>query len=365
MDDQRVYVIGLGVIGHSHAASVAAFPRTPNVELIAADPDAHARARFHEQYPKARLFDNAATAMAQPSRPDDIVVVATPVFTHCELTCAALETGRHVLCEKPFAMNRKEAEQMVEVARNKDRLVGCCSSRFLGRLATQKVKEMMRSGRLGNIYHLDFINRAPRSRCGIEYQPSSRWFLDSSKNGGGCLMDWGPYDFSLLNDLLSCVRVEVCGGWMASPTTAADPKDVVFDVEEHIGATLKYHQHDGAVISITYERSACFHGDARRTAELHGTKGSVNFDWLGFPQDTNRMTLYYDRGGVLETETITYEDKNALSPFYKALVNFYRSVKGEEAPSVLNEQALFNFSCLRAIYDCIATGSPQTVEKGA
>jgi len=365
MADQRVYIIGAGVIGHFHAASIPFFSDAPNVELAAADLNPEARARFCEQYPEARMFDDASTMLAEPAIPDDIVVVATPVFTHCELTCAALETGRHVLCEKPFAMNRREGEKMVALARKKNRLVGCCSGRFLGRVATQMVKDMIKSGDLGRIYHVDFINRAPRSRPGIEYQPSSRWFLDRSKNGGGCLMDWGPYDFTSLNDLLPPVRVDVCGAWMTSPTTAADPKDIVFDVEEHVGATLKYHQQDGTVISMSYERAACFHGEPRRIAELHGSKGSLNYDWLGFPEETNKMTHYYDRDGAIQREIISYEDKNAVPPYHKALVYFYRRVKGEDVPTVLNEQALFNFSCIRAIYDCIATGKPQTVIKGA
>jgi len=376
MAKTRIYLIGAGVIAHFHAGSIPILPDPENVELSAADPSPNARARFQEQYPQTRVFERAEIMLSEAARSDDIVVVATPACTHCQLTCAALGTGRHVLCEKPWAMNRAEGERMVAAAKKNNRLVGCCSSRFLGRLANEKVKGMIRDGTLGKPYHLAFVNRGPRSRPGIEYQPESKWFLDRSKNGGGCLVDWGPYDLSLLNDILAPVRVDVSGAWMATPVTAVDPKDVLFDVEEHIGATsaagrkeaasgLQYYQESGTVISVTYERAACFHGTGCHRAEIEGTNGAVHWDWLGFPQDANAMTHFYDRDGALATDTITYEEKNPVSAFHKALVFFYREVKGQKAPNVLNEEALFNFSCLQAIYDSIQMGKPQSVRKGA
>jgi predicted dehydrogenase len=364
MGETRIYLIGTGVIGGFHAQSVAALPDPSNVRLAAADPSEEARSRFQESYPEWQVVESAEAMLAEPSRPDDIVVVATPPSSHCDLACSALETGRNVLCEKPWAMNRKEAERMVAAAHKNDRIVGSCSCRFLGRLATEKVKEMLRSGQLGTPYRLNFINRAPRSRPGIEYQPETKWFLDSSKNGGGCLMDWGPYDFAVLSNLLSPVRVDVCGAWMANPVTAADPEGVVFDVEEHVGATLRYHQEDGNVVSVTYERSACVHGDGCHVTEVEGLKGSVRWDWSGFPEDANKMTFSYDRDGTLQTDEIEYKEEAPISPFHKALVFFYRQVKGEDVPTVINEQALFDFSCLQAVYDSARTGEQQTVVRG-
>jgi predicted dehydrogenase len=365
MAKTRIYLIGTGVIASFHAGSIPALPDPENIELSAADPSPDARARFLKQNPQTRMFDNAQAMLSEPAHEDDIVIVASPACTHCELTCVALETGRHVLCEKPWAMNTGEAERMIAAAKRNKRLLGCCSCRFQGRLANEKVKEMMRTGQLGTPYHLAFVNRGPRSRPGIEYQPESKWFLDRSKNSGGCLVDWGPYDLAVLNELLSPVRVDVVGAWMTSPVTAADPRSVVFDVEEHIGAMLRYHLRNETVVSVTYERSACVHGPGCHRAELEGSKGSVYWDWLGFPQDTNKMTYFHDQDGALQTDEIAYGEKNPVSAFHKALVFFYRSVKGEQVPSVLNEEAFFNFACLRSIYDAALSGTPQTVFRGA
>ena len=93
-------------------------------------------------------------------------------------------------------------------------------------------------------------------------------------------MDRGPYDFTLLNDLLQPVRVDVLDAWMASPTTALSlPQGTLFNIEEHVGATLRYHLSDSTMVMVNYERSTCTHGEEQSIAEIEGTRGAVNWDY--------------------------------------------------------------------------------------
>jgi predicted dehydrogenase len=226
----RIYLIGAGVIARTHAATSARLGEP--IELRVADPSPDALAGFVDAFPDTRSFVSAREMLSsEPASDDDIVIVATPPFAHAESADAALESGRNVLCEKPLAMTNREADEMLRKADRYGRLLGCCSTRFSGLPHTEAVKRVLASGILGDVYHVSFINRWSRSRSGIEYQPNSRWFLDSSLSGGGVLMDWGPYDISTFDDIFTPDRVEIADAWTSRIRTGADPAWLPFDVE--------------------------------------------------------------------------------------------------------------------------------------
>lgn len=363
----RVFLIGAGAIARYHAAAVGHLSGGDETALAMADPDRRALAEFGGEYPEARPFNDARAMLAEPALPGDVVVVATPPFTHRELTLAALASGRHVLCEKPLAMDRTEALEMLRAARAAERLLGCCSTRFLGLAATEEAKRIVEGGELGALYHATFVNRRQRGRSGVEYQPATRWFLDRGLSGGGTLMDWSPYDFTTLNHVLDPVRVDVLAAWMTAPETAvALAPGTVLDTEQHVGASLRYHRRNGQVIDVTFERAACTHGPERVAVEIEGTRGAVAWDWLDW-LGTGDVTVSRDRGGKLVAETTTLGVGNSLHPHHRPLVYFHRWVRGEASLAVVDERAVFNFSCIRAIYDCVRTGEPQsvTLEDGA
>ena len=357
----RIYLIGAGVIARHHAAAIAHLPDGERISLAVADPNPEAVATFVEQFGQARVFADAAAMLAEPPRDGDVVIVATPPFTHHDLAIAALRGGRHVLCEKPLAMTQREAREMLATARNAKRLLGCCGNRFLGLATNEETKRIVESGALGDLYHATFVNRRQRGRSGIEYQPATRWFLDSRQSGGGTLMDWSPYDLTTLNHILNPVRVDVLAAWLKTPETALDlPLGTVVDTEQHIGATLRYCRRDGQTINVTFERAACTHGPERVAVEIEGTRGAVTWDWLDW-LGAGRVIVTRDRDGQVVAETATLGLGTPLHPHHRPLVFFHRRVQGAEPLAVVDEQAVFNFSCLRAIYDCVRSGQPQLV----
>jgi predicted dehydrogenase len=189
----RIYLVGAGIICRYHAEAAAKLPEL--AELRVAAPNPKALEAFLEQFPGVPAYNDFKSMLdTEEPREDDVVIVGTPPFAQIHPTIYALESGRHVLCEKPFAMNVREAELMLSAAESQSKLIGCCSVRFKGMHHMEAVKQIVRSDQLGDIYHMTFVNKWERSRSGIEYQPGSTWFLDTSKSGGGILMDWGPYD---------------------------------------------------------------------------------------------------------------------------------------------------------------------------
>ena len=112
----------------------------------------------------------------------DLVSIATPVVTHCEMTLAALDAGKAVLCEKPMAMNADEARRMMERAKEKGVLALIDHElRFLpGRI---KTRELVHRGDIGRVKHVQVIFRSD-SRANVD-RPWNWW--SDVKQGGGAL----------------------------------------------------------------------------------------------------------------------------------------------------------------------------------
>ncbi len=362
MPEQRIYLIGAGIIAGAHAAAIQRLPEPEQINLAVVDLNPHTLTDFCEHHPHARAFHDTQTMLNEPAQETDIVIVATPPATHYELTCAALATGRHVLCEKPLAMDQFQARKMLATAHKYNRLLGCCSVRFLHWPPAEEARHLLKEHALGDIFHARFSVREQRNRPGIEYQPETIWFLDRARSGGGTLMDRAPYEFTVLNDLFQPVRIEVLAAWLANPTTALHlPAETIFDVEQQAGATLRYHLADGTSFLLSYERASGSHSDPQSLIEIEGQDGTVKWSWPGWGQPLT-LTHNYDRDGQAESKTISFPaSRTALRFGEKPLLYFYQRVHGQPSEAVVNEQAVFNFSCIRAIYDCAATGQIQTV----
>jgi len=111
----KVLIIGAGAIAHLHAK--AALKLNPVPKIAAANPDAASRDSFFTAFPGSLMFESAETMLAEPSGGTEVVIVATPPFLHCEHGLAGLRSGRHVLVEKPTALNPAEAEALASEAR--------------------------------------------------------------------------------------------------------------------------------------------------------------------------------------------------------------------------------------------------------
>jgi len=361
MPTNRIYIIGVGAIAGSHIQTIERLPGSENIEVHVSDINPEALERTQQHHPHVQVYGDAAAMLSSQAQPDDIVIVSTPPVSHCSLTLQGLESGRHVLCEKPFAMNQGEAQIMLQKAKEMDRLLGCCSVRFIGHCATETLKTWLNESKLGEVYNVNWHVRGQGSREGIVVNLATAWRADRSKGGGGVVMDWGAYDFTALNDVLSPVKVEVLHAWMAPPVANAQlPEGAVLDVEFHAGAAMLYHREDGRRVPISFERGHPAYGTQMELFEFQGTKGTAELNWL-----QGGLKRYFDRAGEVVSEDVPCEPgENEPKMLQRPLCYFYDAVNGHPSSAVLNEQAVFNFNCLRAVYDCAETGRPQTVIKG-
>jgi predicted dehydrogenase len=181
-------VLGVGDITTRRVMpAIRSEPRSCLYGVVSRDPGKAAR---HA----ARVWPTLDEALADPEV--NAVYVATPTFLHAPQTIAALESGRHVLCEKPMAMNYAEACEMVRAGRESGRVLGIAYYRRmypkLGR-----ARELLAAGAIGQpvlawaTAH-DWFNNEDGRRP---------WFLDPALAGGGPLYDTASHRVDVMNYL--------------------------------------------------------------------------------------------------------------------------------------------------------------------
>jgi predicted dehydrogenase len=151
----------------------------------------------------------------------DAVYVATPHSRHAADTVLFLSAGKHVLCEKPFALNASQAKDMVRVAEHQQRFVmEAMWSRFLP--AYRALSDMLGEGRLGDplLVEASFGWRS-------EIDPTGRHF--DLAQGGGALLDLGVYTVNLSQFVLGPVQSVVARGHVG-----------ITGVDEHVAAVLQH-----------------------------------------------------------------------------------------------------------------------------
>src|SRR6185437_14374576 len=115
----------------------------------------------------------------------DAIAVITPVWTHFELAKAALENGKHVFVEKPFTSNVGQAEQLINLAEQKNLKI-MVDYTFLFTGAVQKIKQLLQEGSLGKLYYYD----------------STRVNLGLFQHDVNVIWDLAPHDLSIMDYLI-------------------------------------------------------------------------------------------------------------------------------------------------------------------
>ncbi|MBE3050111.1 Gfo/Idh/MocA family oxidoreductase [Candidatus Bathyarchaeota archaeon] len=366
----RVYLYGAGSIAWRHG--VAAQSLGPDVQLFAADPSQAAREAVLAKFPKATVYDNGEAMLASsPGQQRDIVVVAVPPFLHHAATLAAFRTNRHVLCEKPLATSEAEMAEMLAASDSAGRLFADCTFRYLGNGALERARQLIQTGGVGSVYHARFVNRQPRSRPGIEYQPQSKWFLDKEVSGGGTIFDWGVYDLAMFFDVLRPVAATVHHAWLATPQTAADPSETAISVETHAGATLSLTLEDGSVIPFNYERASGFHGEPQASINVDGTAGGLTWEWVpkfDYKDEVDaleegfELVHYVDADGEVKAREEKFPGFGWEDANLRPLLSFVDLIEGRESVALPRSRLEFNFSVISAIYKSAAEGKSVHVE---
>jgi len=150
-------MIRVGVIGHGYwGPNLVRNFMTASGSSVAAvcDQREERLTQLRKVYPTLTVHTRASELINDPTV--DAIVVATPVSSHFELAMAALKSGKHVLVEKPIASNSEQACQLIDEA-SKRQLVLMVDHTFVYTDAVRKVRELISTGALGQIYYYDAV----------------------------------------------------------------------------------------------------------------------------------------------------------------------------------------------------------------
>ena len=205
MSKIKAAIIGCGTIANSaHAPSYDKNPETEIGYCIDIIPE---RARS-----LADRFGNELTRTSTDYRvmlhdPDiDVVSVCVPNHLHADISIECLAAGKHVLCEKPAALDFNQTLRMKRSADENQRIlnIGVCN-RF--NAAVNHVRDLIQNGDLGNIYHIYCSFRSHRSIPGLGGP-----FTTKSLSGGGVLIDWGVHFLDLINYCIGNRKLKTVSG---------------------------------------------------------------------------------------------------------------------------------------------------------
>ena len=203
----------IGILGAARIAPAALIKpagRTGRATVVAVAARDRTKADAYAQkhhIAAARVHDSYAALLADPDI--DAVYVPLPNGLHGRWTIAAVQAGKHVLCEKPFTANADEARTVAEAAGAHPGIVVMEAFHYQYHPLARRLVEIVQSGELGNLTEIDINFAAPLARPGnIRYQ------LDLA---GGATMDMGCYPVSLLRLLAAGPRVISATAKQSSP----------------------------------------------------------------------------------------------------------------------------------------------------
>jgi len=251
--------VGWGLIGCGDIARKRVAPALKdleNCELVAVSRADASRAEEFAREFGARRWHADWRRLVEDAEVE-AVYVATPIHLHAEQAIAAMEAGKHVLCEKPMALTVAECERMNAAARANDVRLGVAYYRRFYPVV-ERVKALLTSGEIGRPVVAQ-LNAFERFEPGPEHP--RRWLVEKGRSGGGPMFDFGCHRVEVLLNLFGRA-VEVKG--LTS--------NVVFEreVEDTACALLKFEGGAQAVLSVTHAAR-----EPQDTLEIFGSEGSV------------------------------------------------------------------------------------------
>ena len=260
MTRPRLGFVGLGWIGAMRLEAVASAGLGEVAALCEASPQ-----RLEETaqaHPDAVPFSDLEEMLARSGDLRlDGVVIATPNALHAPQTLAALDRGLAVFCQKPLALNAREAREMVDAARRAGRLLGVdYSYRYTD--GGQALRRALEAGELGRVFSVDTVFHNA-------YGPDKPWCFDPRLSGGGALMDLGVHlidlSFWLLGD--PDVRSVHGGVWKGGePLRAGEVDDF---------ASARIELEGGASVSVAVSWNAHAGQDCVIRLAVYGTGGGA------------------------------------------------------------------------------------------
>ena len=345
--DIKVGVVGAG--GIARAAHMPGYLATSGCKVVAVCDIIEAAAeKFAKDYDIKNVFTDYNDMLAMDEL--DAVSVCTPNNFHAGPTVAALEAGKHVLCEKPIAGEAKDGQKMVDAAKKSKKILQIgLNQRFQS--SSQLMKKYIEEGELGQIY---YARAVAMRRRGI---PSWGTFVQKKMSTGGPLVDIGVHQLDLMVWLMGCPKPVAAAGH--AYTMLGHRKDVApgdwgmwdadnFDVEDFAVAYIKFEND----ITATLETSWAAHFGNVGPSFILGDKGGMCLSPFQIYKDYN--------GNMVDVTPQVQRDRE--DPHTKEVKAFVNAIREGLPSPVPGEEALRITKIFDAVYKSTKTGAMVSIK---
>jgi predicted dehydrogenase len=349
MKKLKTAVFGTGFMGRVHTEGIR---RLGNVEVAAVAASSAEKARkFGDEVGVARTTGDYRTVLSDPEI--DAVHVCTPNALHFPMAKAALEAGKHVLCEKPLAVSVAEARKLVDLAKKKN-LANCTFHNLRFYPMVQQIRRMRETGEMGEIY----IVQGTYSQDWLYYDTDWNWRIDQNANGKSrTLADIGSHWCDMIEHVTGLRISSVCADLQTFHKTRKKPKgsvetftgklakprdytEVKIDSEDFAAVLLRLGDRTRGAFTVSQVSA----GRKNRLAiEVYGSKCSVAWDqekpddlWIGHRNEPNQSIV--KDPSLLEESARRYADlpgghsEGYDDTFKQVFRRFYRTVEDRSAP---------------------------------
>lgn len=292
-----------------------------NCELVSVSrSNADLAEAFAKDFGASKWFADYRGQIADPDI--DAVYIATPVFLHAEQTIAAAEAGKHVLCEKPMALNVAECDRMIAACEANNVKLGIAYYRRFYP-AVIRAKEIIASGEIGDV-SIAQVNAF--EYVDLDANDPRHWFVEKAKSGGGPMIDFGCHRLEVLTNLFGRVgRVE------SLVSTARFNRDV----EDTAIASLQFENGTCGTVTVTHASR-----EPQDTLHIFGMKGSIHVPVLNEGQMTVNI------GDEVQHEALP-PDANFHAPL---ISDFADAVLHDREPAITGEAGRDVQSLIEEIY---------------
>ena len=357
MKDNRIVKVGIiGCGGIANGKHMPALKGLPDVQMVAfcdLIEERAVEAKKNYGTPDAKVYVDYKELLADPEI--EAVHVCTPNRSHSFITVDALDAGKHVICEKPMAINSAEAKKMLDAAKRNNKIL-TIGYQNRQRNDSLYMKQEADAGTFGDIYYAEAI--AIRRRA----VPTWGVFLNEYEQGGGPLIDIGTHALDLTLWMMNNYKPKYCvgttyhklNGEKNSGNAWGDWDPEKFTVEDSAFGFVVME--NGATIILRSSWALNYLDTREACTTICGTKGGADMN--------NGLRLNAVRGG---RQTVTNVELSAGGVAFfdgdpgddcsaREMRLFYNAIKYGTEPSTLPEQAYCVTRILEGIYTSAKTG---------
>lgn len=347
MSKIKVGVIGVGNISNEH---IQAYLRNPDVELYAfCDINEDQLNKMGDKYGVSRRFTDMNDLLALPEI--DAVSVCTWNAAHAPCTIAALNAGKHVLCEKPMSISKAYAEEMKAAAERNGKLLMIGFVRRFGNDCAI-LQDFINNDYFGELYYAKATYLRRKGNPG-------GWFGNKELSGGGPLIDLGVHVIDLVRYLMGKPKaISVYGATFQKLGDRRNIKEKVDYASTGKSDNDICNVEDLATGMIRFDNGAVLHIEASFSLNIKGPEGKIElFGTKAGAKLDPELELYAEENGYMTNVTLTAPTALSFDNLFKNEIDHFVScVKGEAECLAPAEDGVELMAILDALYESARTG---------